>query len=89
MTYGSVLSSFCFSIFGNGFSEENLKLMRRFYAVCSRDKIGETVFTKFDKYPISSDGRRFFLSWAMYIKIMRVENIDERHFYEIEAYNNN
>ena len=63
--------------------------MRRFYAVCSREKIGETVFTKFDKYPISSDGRRFFLSWAMYIKIMRVENIDERHFYEIEAYNNN
>ena len=30
--------------------------MRRFYGVYSRDKIGETVFTKFDKYPISSDG---------------------------------
>ena len=28
--------------------------MRRFYAVYSRDKIGETVFTQFDKYPISS-----------------------------------
>ena len=42
--------------FGNGFSEENLKLMRRFYGVYSRDKIGETVFTQFDKYPISSDG---------------------------------
>lgn len=75
--------------FGNGFSEDNLKLMRRFYTVYSRDKIGETVFTQFDKYPISSDGRRFFLSWAMYVKLMRIENIDERHFYEIEAYNNN
>ena len=42
--------------FGNGFSEGNLKLMRRFYGVYSRDKIGETVFTQFDKYPISSDG---------------------------------
>ena len=30
--------------------------MRRFYGVYSRDKIGETVFTKFGKYPISSDG---------------------------------
>ena len=66
-----------------------LGVKTRFYAVYSRDKIGETVFTQFDKYPKSSDGRRFFLSWAMYIKLMRIENIDERHFYEIEAYNNN
>ena len=41
-----------------------------------------------DKYPLTSDGRRFFLSWVMYVKLMRITNPDERHFYEIECYNN-
>lgn len=41
-----------------------------------------------DKYPLTSDGKRFFLSWVMYVKLMRITNPDERHFYEIECYNN-
>lgn len=40
-----------------------------------------------DKYPLTSDGRRFFLSWGHYIRLMRITNVDERHFYEIECYN--
>ena len=32
--------------------------------------------------------RRFYLSWSHYIILMRISNIDERHFYEIEAYRN-
>ena len=43
-----------------------LGVKTRFYAVYSRDKIVETVFTQFDKYPISSDGRRFFLKLIWY-----------------------
>ena len=75
--------------FGNGFSKDNLKLMRRFYVVYCKDEIGETLLTQFENYPVNSDGRKFILSWAMYLKLMRIDNIDERHFYEIEAYNNN
>lgn len=33
-------------------------------------------------------GRRFFLSWSHYLKLMRITNIDERHFYEIESVKN-
>lgn len=40
-----------------------------------------------DKYPLTSDGKRFFLSWGHYIRLMRITNVDERHFYEIECYN--
>ena len=36
-----------------------------------------------------STGRKFFLSWSHYLKLMRIENIDERHFYEVEAVKNN
>ena len=32
--------------------------------------------------------RRFYLSWSHYIILMRISNIDDRHFYEIEAYRN-
>ena len=30
-------------------------------------------------------GRKFFLSWSHYLKLMRIANVDERHFYEIES----
>ncbi len=75
--------------FGKGFSEDNLKLMRRFYIVYKDDKIGEPLVPEFNNYPLTSDGRIFFLSWALYLKLIRIENINERHFYEIEAYKNN
>ena len=32
--------------------------------------------------PATETGRKFFLSWSHYIKLMRIENLDERHFYE-------
>ena len=71
--------------FGKGFSADNLKLMRRFYVIYSQDQIGETVFPQFREYPQVDNGRRFYLSWSHYLKLMRIENVDERHFYEIEA----
>lgn len=33
--------------------------------------------------------RRFILSWSHYLKLMRIENTDERNFYEIECAANN
>lgn len=60
--------------FGKGWSVENLKMMRRFYMVYSN-----SVNTA---YPIQAD---FHLPWSHYIILMRIENPDERKFYEIEA----
>ena len=74
--------------FGKGYSADNLKLMRRFYTVYSCDKIGETVFPQSENLPSTETGRKFYLSWSHYLKLMRITNIDERHFYEIEAVKN-
>ena len=82
------LSDYLTKIHGKGFSPENLKLMRRFYTVYSPDQIGETVFTQFENLPAVSTGRKFFLSWSHYLKLMRISNVDERHFYEIESVKN-
>lgn len=82
------LSAYLTSTFGKGYSAENLKLMRRFYTVYSQDQIGETGFTQFENLPAVNTGRKFFLSWSHYLKLMRIDNIDERHFYEIESVKN-
>lgn len=60
--------------FGKGFSPTNIKQMRSFYLIYSK---GQT----------PSD--EFKLSWSHYLKLMRINNVDERKFYEIEAYKNN
>lgn len=75
--------------FGKGFSKDNIKLMRRFYMVYSHDQIGETVFTQFNFPTNSNVERQFFLSWSHYLVLMRIDNIEERHFYEIECVKNN
>ncbi|MCY7327701.1 MAG: PDDEXK nuclease domain-containing protein, partial [Saprospiraceae bacterium] len=60
--------------FGKGFSVDNLQNMRQCYLTYS---IYET------------DSRKFVLSWSHYLKLMRIENPDERSFYEIESASNN
>ena len=94
------LSEYLTEKFGRGFSEENLKLMRRFYRVYSADEIRQTLFTESTsgicETPFTelatrkktSDGNCFFLSWSHYLKLMRITNPDERRFYEIEAARN-
>lgn len=82
------LSAYLTKQFGKGFSVANLKNIRQFYKVYSKDQIGETVFSQFDNLPAVSTGRKFFLSWSHYLKLMRIENVDERHFYEIESIKN-
>ncbi|MCT7579293.1 PDDEXK nuclease domain-containing protein [Aliarcobacter butzleri] len=59
--------------FGKGFSVDNLENMRRFYLAFQKS---ETV------------SRKFELSWSHYILLTRIENIDERNFYEIESIEN-
>lgn len=60
--------------FGKGFSQRNIEQMRQFYLVYSKAQT------------LSAD---FKLSWSHYLKLMRIEDENERKFYEIEAYKNN
>lgn len=60
--------------FGRGFSSTNIKQMRGFYQIYS---IGQTASDEFN------------LSWSHYLKLMRIEDKNERKFYEIEAFKNN
>ena len=82
------LSAYLTKQFGKGFSVTNLKQMRQFYVIYAEDSIGQTLSDQFENLPAVSTGRKFFLSWSHYLKLMRIENIDERHFYEIESVKN-
>lgn len=79
------LSSSLTERYGRGFSATNLKQMRSFYLAYSNDPIRQTVSDEFADLPKTQEGRVFPLSWSHYLKLMRIRNIDERHFYEIEA----
>ncbi|MFL9846037.1 PDDEXK nuclease domain-containing protein [Flavobacterium rhizosphaerae] len=70
--------------FGKGFSQRNLEQMRQFYLVYSKAQTLSAEFESDDK-PV----KKFQLSWSHYLKLMRIEDVDERNFYEIESYKNN
>ena len=83
------ISAYLTPKFGKGFSVENLDRMRFFYktysAYCTENKPvkkSSTMLTKSGATP------HFTLSWSHYLKLMRIENADERRFYEIEATQN-
>lgn len=82
------LSEYLIEQYGKGFSVTNLKQMRQFYLVYMTDKIGQTLSDQFENLPTVDSGRKFFLSWSHYLKLMRIDNVDERHFYEIESVKN-
>lgn len=60
--------------FGKGFSTVNLRQMRAFYIAYEKQ---QTVSAKFQ------------LSWSHYLKLMRISDVCERKFYEIECVSNN
>jgi predicted nuclease of restriction endonuclease-like (RecB) superfamily len=68
------LSSRLTNEFGKGFSQRNLEQMRQFYLVYSNAQT------------LSAE---FILSWSHYLRLMRIEDKEERRFYEIEAAANN
>lgn len=63
---------------GSGFSVDNLENMRRFYLAYSNS---ETLSRNLK----SPD---FQLSWSHYLKLIRIDNPEERRFYEIESIQN-
>jgi len=80
------LSNILTKEFGKGFSITNIQQMRNFYLVY---QIQQTVSAK-SKYQIGQTlSDEFDLSWSHYLKLMRIDDKDERRFYEIEAFKNN
>lgn len=67
------LSTYLTKNYGKGFSVANLKNVRQFYKVYSKDQIGETVFSQFENLPTVSSGRKFYLSWSHYLKLSECE----------------
>ncbi|WP_373518802.1 YhcG family protein [Pricia sp.] len=72
--------------FGRGFSVDNLERMRKFYLTYP-DRISATPLRKLGKkgnLPMD-----FPLSWSHYLKLMQIDDNDERRFYELESTTNN
>ena len=66
--------------FGGGFSYENLKHIRRFYVVYSKDVISNTAFPHSEQLPMNDKGRQFYLSWSHYLILMSINNLEEQYF---------
>src|SRR5690554_3363931 len=82
--------------FGRGFSETNLKQMRQFYLTYSISSTvlrisekGQTLSDELQNEKSQTASAKFNLSWSHYLKLMRIEDENERKFYEIEAAKNN
>lgn len=85
------LSSKLTERFEKGWSVENLQNIRNFYLAYSQKY--ETVFHKSPDSDLVNSvyeiQNPFELSWSHYLILMRIQNIDERNFYEIECKNQN
>ncbi len=73
--------------YGKGWSVETLDKCRKFYRIYSDIGISSTLLTKSNK--VQTVAPKFTLSWSHYLVLMRIENPDERSFYEIECRNQN
>ncbi|WP_288243454.1 PDDEXK nuclease domain-containing protein [uncultured Chryseobacterium sp.] len=80
--------------FGKGFSITNLQQMKNFYIIYSL-QIQQTLSVKLqmadshENIASNLQSMNFNLSWSHYLKLMRIKDINERKFYEIESYKNN
>lgn len=77
--------------FGKGFSIVNLRQMRAFYLTYLIQQTTSAELLQVENkanviYEKSSP--KFVLSWSHYLKLMRIDDLSERNFYEIEAVNN-
>ena len=77
--------------FGRGFSVDNLENMRRFYLAYSIPEKTSRKSTTRKSETVSriSDNIDFQVSWSHYLFLIRIDNLEERKFYEIEAITNN
>jgi hypothetical protein len=78
--------------YGSGYSRSNLEYMRKFYLLY-KNRISQPVAgkpsNKKSQPVVGKLGNSLQLSWSHYIQLLRIENENERNFYEIEAIQNN
>lgn len=87
--------------FGRGYSVDNLQWMRKFYLIFQK-RISKEISKTSEKYETLSRisvedpnyetlfrNSVFTLSWSHYIQLMKIDDDNERNFYEIEATQNN
>ncbi|QXV64039.1 DUF1016 family protein [Mucilaginibacter sp. 21P] len=95
-TYGAAtiakLSEHLTGRFGRGYSPDNLDLMRSFYHEYRNSgsliRISEAGFANSESL-IRNLAAEFGLSWTHYVRLMKIKDINERKFYELEANTNN
>lgn len=74
------------SEFGSGFSLRNVQQMRQFYLVYSK---AQTLSAHSLPQKAQTVSAQFNLSWSHYMLLMRIDDDNERKFYEIEAAKDN
>lgn len=72
--------------FGKGFSVQNIERMRSFYLVYQKSS---TLLRKSKEEKSTTISHNFKLSWSHYLTLVRIDDDDERKFYEIESVKNN
>ena len=76
--------------YGKGWSEETLKKCRKLFVTYPIGSTSQTQSTTSKDLVHTVDQmHKFTLSWNHYQILMRLQNLQERSFYEIEAYNQN
>ena len=72
--------------FGKGFSTTNIQQMRSFYLAYQNQ---QTLSANSKSEIQQTASAEFKLSWSHYLKLMRIDDQNERKFYEIESVKNN
>ncbi len=67
--------------FGKGYSTTNLEYMRKFYRLYQHRLLQDS----YDSEKPQKASEIFSLSWSHYVFLLKIDNEDERVFYEIEA----
>ena len=86
------LSTLLTNKFGRGFSKSNIEQMRKFYLIYSKAQTvsGELINDEKNDGTLTINSEKGLnLSWSHYLFLMRLEDLEERNFYEIEAFKNN
>lgn len=78
------LSTILTNEFGKGFSVTNIQQMRNFYSTYKKQ---QTLSVNSESNALTN--LNFKLSWSHYLFLMRIDEILERQFYEIESTKNN
>ncbi len=80
--------------YGKGFSKTNLENARRFF-LTYENRIDQTLFEQFAIQKTQTvfgqlqKNPPFILPWSHYLQLMRIQNENERNFYEVEASKSN